>query len=216
LLEAIVLPSVNVCLLAIDEADQLLSTAYKSDFFGMVRGWNSLGALNPVWRKLNVVMIISTHPYLLINSSYQSPFNVALSIDLKDFDETQVRELDSRHGSPIADDNIRSAMDLLGGHPYLTRQALYSLISQRLTWNSLTQVAASDQGPFGRHLRFYRDALQTQPQLVKAMKHVIEQHKLSDEKIIYRLVTAGLIKEVAGEYVCRCKLYEAYFKDKLR
>jgi hypothetical protein len=70
--------------------------------------------------------------------------------------------------------------------------------------------------PSGRHLRFYRDELQRQPQLVRAMKHVIEQHQFSDETILYRLAAAGLIKEVAGEYVCRCKLYEAYFKDKLR
>jgi hypothetical protein len=216
LLEEHVLPSVDVCLLAIDEADQLLDTAYKADFFGMVRSWNSLGAFKPPWHKLNVVMIISTHPYLLIDNPYQSPFNVAISIDLKDFDETQVRELNSRHDGPIDPSKIGVAMELLGGHPYLIRQALYNLVSQQITWDGLARIATNDQGPFGRHLRFYLDELQKHPQLNKAMKSVVEQHKFSDETILRRLTAAGLLKEVAGQYVCRCGLYETYFKEKLR
>lgn len=216
LLEDVVLPSTKVCLLAMDEADQLLGAAYKTDFFAMVRSWNTLQASDPVWRKLNVVMIISTHPHLLIDNSSQSPFNVQQSIDLKDFDEAQVRELNSRHGHPIADGSIDSAMKLLGGHPYLTRQALYSLISQPLTWDKLMQTAASDHSPFGRHLRYYWNELQKQPQLVNAMKYVIEQRKFEDDTILYRLAACGLIKEVGEKYVCRCGLYEAYFKEKLR
>jgi hypothetical protein len=216
-LEEIVLPQVSCpLLLAIDEADQLLDTAYKDDFFGLVRSWNALSAYNLIWQNLNVALVISTHPYLLIEDVYLSPFNVAKSIELKDFNEDQVSDLNQRHGNPLQTEDIPALMNLLGGHPYLARQALYTLVAQKMTWADLTHVATNDQGPFGKHLRFYKDELAKTPKLVKVLRQVMNQGHSSDEDAIYRLVAAGLVKEEAGAYLCRCKLYEAYFKEKLK
>jgi len=58
--------------------------------------------------------------------------------------------------------------------------------------------------------------LKKRPESVKAMRQVIEHHRCSDEAVSYRLIAAGLAKEVAGECICRCGLYEAYFKEELR
>lgn len=146
-------------LLALDEADLLLSEAYRKDFFSLVWAWNSLGAKNPLWCKLNIAMVISTHPNLLIDDVTRSPFNVGMTIDLQDFDEAQVSDLNARHGDPVPPDLIPTVMNLLGGHPYLVRQAFYTLVKERWSWSDLAQKASSEQGPFGQHLRFYRNEL---------------------------------------------------------
>ncbi len=202
-------------LLAIDEADQLLDAPYKTDFFGLVRAWDSLRAYDERWAKLNVAMVISTHPFLLIENTNQSPFNVGLRIELQDFTEAQVSDLNHRHGDPVASEEMPAMMDLLGGHPYLVRQALYTLVDQKLTWDELAKAAVGQQGPFGQHLRFYRNELKQRPELVRAMQQVIAQRRPIEEKALYRLVAAGLVKEVENNYVCRCGLYEAYFREKL-
>jgi hypothetical protein len=202
-------------LLAIDEADQLLAMSYKNDFFGLIRSWNTRAAHKPVWQKLNVVMVISTHPHLLIDNPRQSPFNAGLILDLEDFTQTQVADLNQRHGQPLAEADIPGAMQLLGGHPYLVRQALYTLVTNHMTWASFAQSATYDHGPFGQHLRYYLDEVAQHPSLVRTLKQVIAQGQSTDEKTLHRLANAGLIKEVGGKYVCRCGLYEAYFKEKL-
>jgi hypothetical protein len=215
-LEASVLSKVpSPLLLAIDEADQLLDSSYKTDFFGLIRSWNALSAYNPIWQNLNVALVISTHPYLLIEDTHLSPFNVAKSIDLKDFDEAQVSDLNRRHGTPLLADDIPALMNLLGGHPYLVRQALYTLIDEKMTWPEIAQVATNEEGPFGKHLQFYKDTLAGNPDLVRALKQVINQGRSSDENATYRLVAAGLVKRVGKTHLCRCGLYEAYFKEKL-
>jgi len=69
--------------LAMDEADRLLQTPFHSDFFALVRAWHNSRALDDRWNKLNIVMVISTEPYLLIADPNQSPFNVGLSFTWK-------------------------------------------------------------------------------------------------------------------------------------
>ncbi len=203
-------------LFAIDEADQLLDASCRIDFFGLVRSWNSSAAHDGIWRKLNVAMAISTHPYLLIEDPRLSPFNVGLILDLEDFNESQVAELNKRHHHPLADTDFAAAMNLLGGHPYLVRQALYTLAASRMSWASLVQVAAQDQGPFGRHLRHYLDEIVKHPNLVKALRQVIAQGTSNDENTLHRLSAAGLIKQVGDRYAYRCGLYEVYFGEKLK
>jgi hypothetical protein len=130
--------------LALDEADRLLQTAFYQDFFALVRAWHNSRASDERWNRLNVVMVISTEPYLLIPDVNQSPFNVGLNLYLKDFDAVQVRDLNQRHGSPVTESDFPRLMELLGGHPYLTRKALYTLTIERWTWADLMRVAATD------------------------------------------------------------------------
>jgi hypothetical protein len=86
---------------AIDEADRLLSTPFYSDFFALIRSWYNASAYDDLWQKLTIVLVISTEPFLLISDLNQSPFNVGLKVYLNDFDETQVWDLNQRHGTPV-------------------------------------------------------------------------------------------------------------------
>jgi len=127
-----------------------------------------------------------------------------------------VAELNRRYRSPLADPELARLSDLLGGHPYLTSRALYTLVSDGMTWPELARIAAEQHSPFGDHLRRYLWLLRDKPELSAALKQVIGRHTCPDEATFYRLMQAGLIAG-AGSHSCRCRcrLYELYLKDKL-
>jgi hypothetical protein len=216
LLEKQVLPGLHKpMVLAIDEADSLLQTDFYTDFFGLLRSWHNRRATNPEWEKFNLVLIISTEPYLLIADVNQSPFNVGLRLELSDFTLDQVRDLNTRHGSPVSAGNLPYLMNLLQGHPYLTRRALYALAAEGMSWAEFVRDAPTDQGPFSDHLRHQYWNVRDKPELKQALKEVLNTRRCADEVALFRLLQAGLIKGANDNYVCRCGLYELYLKDKL-
>jgi hypothetical protein len=207
LLEDYILPETKApIVLAMDEVDRLLQTAFHTEFFAMLRAWRNI---------LNMVMVISTEPYLLIDDIHQSPFNVGLMLSLDDFDGAQVRDLNHRHGAPLADDEIPRLMALLNGHPYLTRKALYTLVVERMTWAELTEISATEDSPFSDHLRRYLWLLRDKLELTNAMKSIIRQGTCSDVALFYRLYRAGLVKGSGRACACRCQLYETYLRERL-
>jgi hypothetical protein len=215
-LEDYVLPEFEEpVILAMDEADCLLQTSFHRDFFSLVRSWHNRRASHSQWEKLNIVMVISTEPYLLIDDINQSPFNVGLDLELENFNEAQVRHLNWQHGSPVEEGDLPQLMKLLNGHPYLTRKALYTQVTERLTWGDLAHVAPTDQGPFGDHLRRYHWLLRDEPDLREALRRVIRHNRCPDEMAFFRLLRAGLVKGSGDVCTCRCDLYRQYFEDKL-
>jgi len=217
LLEDYVLPeSDGPIVLALDEADRLLQTYFYKDFFALIRSWHNKRAFDDRWNKLNIMMVISTEPYLLIPDANQSPFNVGLRLYLEDFDDAQVRDLNWRHGSPVKGGDLPQLMELLSGHPYLTRKALYALVTEPLTWAGLMRAAPTDQGPFGDHLRHNHWLLRDRPDLREALRQVVHHNRCDDETALFRLLRAGLVKGSGDVCKCRCDLYRMYFKDKLR
>lgn len=216
LLEEYILPkSDRPIVLSIDETDRLLQTTFCDDFFSMVRSWHNSAALGEPWEKLNLVLVISTEPYLLIPDINLSPFNVGLKLDLEDFNESQMHDLNWRHSSPIQEDDFPAVMKLLNGHPYLSRKALYTLVTEKLSWAELTHVAAAEEGPFGDHLRHQQWLLRDEAELRAALKEVIDHNQCQDEDTLFRLLRAGLVRREGDSCICRCDLYRIYFEDKL-
>ena len=138
-----------------------------------------------------------------------------MTIYLEDFSAAQVADLNLRHGRPIADRDLPHAQDLLNGHPYLTRKALYTLVTDKITWADLTRVAADEQGPFGDHLRRHFLLLRNEADLRSALEQVIRDHRCDDDLAFFRLLQAGLVKGSGDIAQPRCGLYEVYFKDRL-
>jgi hypothetical protein len=211
-----VLPTVSARLvLALDEADRLLDRPFRNDFFALLRAWYNKASYMPLWEKLNLVLVISTEPHLLIQDMNQSPFNVGETLYLEDFTPDQVRDLNRRHPAPLEEHHLPALMDLLGGHPYLTRMALYTLAKRRWRWAQLVDGATDDLGPFGSHLRRYYGLLRDAPALRAALAQILHRRCCDDADAFYRLMRAGLVKghDRACDY--RCGLYRRYFEDKL-
>ncbi len=211
----ILLETSKPLVLGIDEADRLLETDFYTDFFGLIRSWHNSAAYDQIWETLRIVMVISTEPYLLISDISQSPFNVGLKVYLKDFSAEQVQDLNQRHGEPVGSEAFSQLMGLLGGHPYLTRKALYNLVTEKQGWQSFQKSAPNDSGPFGDHLRRQLWLLRDEPDLQKALRQVIQFQRCEDDVARFRLLRAGLIKGSGDYFTCRNDLYQIYFQDKL-
>ncbi len=217
LVEEYVLPEAGArVVLAIDEADRLLRTNFHDTFFGLLRFWHNSRAMNETWENLDIIMAISTEPHLLIKDVTQSPFNVGLKVRLEDFNEAQVRDLNERYRAHLAERDLADFMEMLGGHPYLTRKVLYTLVTQSLTWPELAGLLPAAASPVGDHLRRYLWLISQQPDLYEAVKQILLRGRCPDEMLYYRLSRAGLIKETDSR-ACRfrCRLYETYLKEHL-
>lgn len=203
--------------LAIDEADILFQADFLYDFFGMLRSWHNLRATplkKKLWKRLDLVLVTSTEPYLFIDRDHESPFNVAEVVSLTDFEIGDVRKLNVLHQSPLFDSEVDRLYNLLHGQPYLTRKALY-VVKSGMTPDQLFAQAAEDGGPFGDHLRNYFLRLLKYPEIASALKQIALGRGCADQRIVYRLESAGLVRSEARKTVPRCSLYAEYFGDRL-
>lgn len=207
--------SAGPLVLAMDEVDSIFESDFRSDFFGMLRSWHNSRALQPTWRRLDLILITSTEPYQFVENLNQSPFNVGEVIELTDFTPGQVSDLNRRHGSPLGPDEERRLMSLLNGHPYLVRRALYLIASGYMTAVRLFQTAVEDRGPFGDHLRYHLFRLHHKPALVEAMRQIIRHNSCPDELTFFRLHGAGLVKREDHKEMPRCSLYADFFREHL-
>jgi hypothetical protein len=201
--------------LAMDEVERMFNADFRSDFFGMLRSWHNSRTQDSVWQKLDLVLVTSTEPYLLIENLTQSPFNVGEIADLEDFSPSQVIELNERHGGPLRVGEVRNLMELVGGHPYLVRRGLYLIASERTTTANLLGRSSNDYGPFGDHLRTMLLHIYDKKDLAQALIQVIRNNQCPDERIFFRLRGAGLVRREGSLVVPRCNLYASYFKEHL-
>lgn len=151
LIRAILDGSSSPVVIILDEVDRLFHRPYRGDFFAAVRGWHNNRATDEAWEKLHLILGHATDPALWIENQHESPFNVGDHLRLGDFTHNQVTDLNARHGSPLrSPKEIAGLMDLVGGHPYLVRLALYLLATERWSLARLREEAGKDTGPFGR------------------------------------------------------------------
>lgn len=205
--------------LAMDEVDRIFDRKFRSDFFAMLRNWhNNRGLPLPamkVWKQFDLVLVTATEPYHLIADLHQSPFNVGEVISLKDFTAAQVADLNQRHGSPLSPGQENQLFDLLNGHPYLVRKALYLAASGQKSMDEVLAKADRDDGPFGDHLRYHLFRIYDRPELVQGMLGAVQRNRCEDERIVRLLCAAGLIRQEGKAELPRCQLYGDYFKAHL-
>jgi len=204
-------------LLAFEEVDRLLGRPWQKDFFGMLRSWHNK-RWEEAWAKVDLALVIATEPYLLVDSADQSPFNVGEIVQLGPFDPDSVSELNARYGGPLSASQCQELYELTNGQPYLTRVALYRLVSDpSCTWSALQTSADSDQGPFADHLKALLMLLH-RAGLEEAMREVVKRARVpgDDRLTFYRLRGAGLVTEAGGRTVPANLLYARFFKKVLR
>lgn len=201
--------------LAFDEVDRILGRSYQNDFFSMLRLWHNRRAEpSSVWEEVDLALVIATEPYLLIDSTDRSPFNVATAIEPKAFDRDALADLNGRYGAPLGAAELDDLRELVGGHPYLSRLAFYRVATaQSASFDELYDTAPTHEGPFGDHLRSRLMLLTEQNGLLKAMKQVIAHGSVQDEETYYRLHGAGLAHREGHRVVPANTLYARFFRS---
>jgi hypothetical protein len=212
-----ILPAVDGHLVwAMDEVERVFRYEYAPEFFRLIRSWCSLMRTQaPAFEKLTVVMAYATEAHLFLPDPNESPFNLGKELLLSDFDFAQTAKLNERVGSPVKDTlSLRKLYELLGGQPFLTREALDWLTpSGKLAL--LMVKADAEGGPFGDHLRWLYAMLAQHAALARAVRAFLTAEQAPSEDEFFRLRSAGVFAgDSADTARIRCGLYESYLRKR--
>jgi hypothetical protein len=200
--------------LVFDEVDRLFSYEFATDFFGHLRSWNNYSSLSArsSWELLTTVVITASDAPLFISDVRQSPFNLGTRIEVVDFNLAEVTRLNENYGRPLhRDSEIAAFYDLVGGHPFLVSLGLYSITQSGQSWPDFEQVAISEGGPFGSHLRGLLVQLAREPGALSAAQ-AIARGSFKDEaadSLNWLTLTGVVVRRWPGAKI-RCRLYEGF------
>jgi AAA-like domain/CHAT domain len=213
LLKAIETPLV----LGLDDIDQIFPyTEIAQEFFALLRAWHENGKNEEIWQKLRLIIAHSQEVYVSLKVN-QSPFNVGLSIEIGEFNATQIQELIQRHGLNWSEAEIEQLRSMIDGHPYLLRTALYQIAKGHLTLEEFLKIAPTEEGLFGDFLYHYLLVLEDDNLLKTAMQQVINSDvpvKI-DSVQAFKLRSMGLIESKSNDVQSLCNLYRLYFQEHL-
>jgi hypothetical protein len=199
--------------LGVDEVDRIFPHPdIATDFFGMLRNWFEKGKTHSTWKCLRLVLAYSTEDYSQFRIN-QSPFNVGEPLRLRELTRQQVEELANRYGLNWADRQIDSLMDMVGGHPYLVRLAMYYIGDQQATLEQLLQEAPTEDGIYSDHLHRYWKTLSSNPQLAETIQTVMSAKDPvpMERSLSYQLRSMGLVQYEGNNVRPSCNLYRLYF-----
>lgn len=210
--------SARPLVLCLDDVDLLFPhPEVYEDFFGLLRLWFEKGKTRDRWKKMRLAIIHATDMYIRLNI-HQSPFNVGLPVELKEFSEAQVREFALASELDLSaeqfDVGLEKLMEMVGGHPYLLERAfsyLKNYPSVRLS--ELIDKMPTEEGIYGNHLRQHLQSLKDHEELAIAFKKVaLAHHSVRLEPMTaHCLQSMGLVNISGNEVTPRCHLYRLYF-----
>ncbi|KYC43549.1 diguanylate cyclase [Scytonema hofmannii PCC 7110] len=190
------------------------------DFLPLLRSWYEQAKLVEVWQKLRLVLAYSMEFLLPLNLTH-SPFNIGLTIKLREFTKEQVQDLAHRHGLDWSHgSDADKLMAMVGGHPYLVRLALYHLVSKGGTERHLGQLlqqAPTEAGIYNDYLRQCLLVLREKPQLGDAFREVVfaTSPLQLEPTVAYKLYAMGLVSIEGDRCTPLCELYRLYFREQL-
>src|SRR6476469_4563608 len=209
--------TVQPLVLGLDEVDRIFPhSEIATDFFGLLRAWHERGKNEEIWKKLRLVISHSQEVYIPLNIN-QSPFNVGLPIELPELNQRQVTDLVNRHRLHSSNQELCDLIEMVGGHTYLVRVALYQVARGRITLDSLLKVAPTEESPYYDHLRRHLINLETDAELAATIRQVInsEQPVEIHTREAFKLRSMGLIKFQGNAVMPLCGLYRQYFRHRL-
>ena len=206
--------------MALDEVDRIfVNERVTKEFFPLLRSWNEAPRRGQeIWENMRLLIAYSTEPYAAMDI-YTSPLeNVGLNVTLQDFSPEQVLHLAQRHGLFWTEEDVRLLSEMVGGHPYLVRLALYQIARQEISLSKLLQEAPTDAGIYGDHLRRHLWNLEQHHPCKEAFKQVLvnELPVSLDAVLAFKLRGMGLVNQQGNEVTVRYNIYRLYFRERWR
>ncbi|MGC9528333.1 MAG: AAA-like domain-containing protein [Limnospira sp.] len=210
--------------LALNEVNHLFEyPRVATEFLPLLRSWYEEARQVEVLQKMRLAIVHSTEIYVPLKLN-QSPFNIGLPIRLPSFTAEQVEDLARRHGlGGNIEDLVPQLMEMVGGHPYLVRLALYELVN---SWGGTTgdlsdrlrdifDTATTQAGIYNQHLCELLAILEDQPELLDGLETVVmaEGGTQIEPIVAYKLESLGLVKLTGNKATVGCELYRQYFKS---
>jgi hypothetical protein len=203
--------------IALDEVSHIFEyPTIAREFLPLLRFWHEESKNLEIWQKLHLIISHSTDSYIPLNIN-QSPFNVGMALQLPEFELTQVLELTQRYGLNWGESQVATLMEMIGGHPYLIRLALYYIVRDELNLEQFLATAPTQAGIYSDHLQSYLVALRQYPELEAAYKQVLmaNQPVQIDTIAAYKLYRMGLVNLNNDQVTPSCQLLRLYFRDRL-
>lgn len=216
--EQYLLPQINQPLtLGLDEVDRIFeSHEIADDFFGLLRSLHEEAKRRDIWKNFRLIVVHSTEVYIPIDVN-KSPFNVGLPIELPEFNPQQIQKLAQRYQLDWHTNTVEKIINLVGGHPYLLRLAMYAIAKKDITFSELIKNATTETGIYSDHLRRHLWNLEKYPELKSAMQQIVNGNtpvRLPSAQA-FKLNSMGLVKLQGNDCIPRCYLYYQYFRDRL-
>jgi serine/threonine-protein kinase len=134
-------------------------------------------------------------------------------VELPKLSSTQVLELAQLHQLDWNETQVAQLTDMVGGHPYLVRVALYHIAHGETTLEQLLKQAPTPAGVYGRHLLRHWESLKQTPKLTEIMKKIARSSTpvQVDPTHADSLDSLGLIEHQGNGVIPSCNLYRQYF-----
>ncbi|MCU0534487.1 MAG: AAA-like domain-containing protein [Hydrococcus sp. Prado102] len=205
-------------ILALNRVDRVFEhETIALDFCRLLRGWYDRARQSDrrggIWQQLRLVVVHSTDVYSSLNINSSPLAGVGKVFLLPEFSPQQLKDLAQRYQLNLTDEQIEELMNLIGGHPYLVRQAFDYLKVKQVSWQEFLQISCTESSPFSDCLRQLLWTLQQQPSLAKAFFEVVTSKQpisLSSE-CGFKLQSMGLVNLDGDKYYPKCNLYRQYF-----
>jgi hypothetical protein len=203
--------------LGLDMVDMLFPyPEIATEFFALLRAWHEQAKGDELtWKKLRMVIAHSQEEYPNLDIN-RSPFNVGLPIELPLLNQLQVKELVNSHGLTWTDPQIEQLVNFTGGHPYLTRLALYHIAQNWLTLERLLEIGTTQESPYYNHLRDKDLQLEANNSLKAAFLKIVKSPQPLDSNQInhtdaFKLRSMGLIRFEGNQVMPLGEIYRQYF-----
>ncbi|NEP38836.1 MAG: hypothetical protein F6K25_26065 [Okeania sp. SIO2G4] len=202
--------------LLLDEVDEIFNyPEISKNFFTMLRSWYEESNNFEIWGNLRMVIAYSTEYHGKLDI-YQSPFNVGLPIELKEFTSEQVTQLTYLH--QLDPEIVTPLMSMVGGHPYLIRLALYKMFQDELTIEELLKYAPTETGIYQEHLSRHLETMAEKSKIKVVFQEILKANSPvrlpNKNREVHQLEAMGLIT-IKGDYAQpRCNLYRQYFHER--
>jgi hypothetical protein len=199
--------------LALDNLERIFDYPdLRNSFLGMLRSWHEKGKISELWKKLRLVMAYSTEVNLP-GETHQFLLNAGMPVKLPEFDDQQIQDLARLHQLNWSDRQLETLTNLVGGHPYLIRLAMYEVSCGNIGFDQFLQDAPTEAGIYNHYLRGYLEKLQQFPELAVALKQAIASSEPIEleSRISYQLYNLGLVQRQHNHIKPSCHLYREYF-----
>jgi tetratricopeptide (TPR) repeat protein len=214
----------------VDEIDSTLGLPFTDDFFAAIRAAYNARASDPAYKRLTFVLLGVARPADLIKDRSRTPYNIGLSVDLKDFSlEEASALLPGLETGPISTEQaeaiLKRVLHWTGGHPYLTQKVCDKIAATGVAhWTNeridqvVRRLFLSDEARKESNLQYVSDRIREsrdREKLLRIYRKVLSSKSITDEErdpVKSQLKLAGLLKVTPqGTLAVRNRIYEAVF-----
>jgi hypothetical protein len=196
---------------ALDQFDMLRDTMFHEGASALLADWIERSATREVWQGLRLLLFSATAPDWLMRPLASRPF-AALTQELPDLSLSQLESLCHLHQLAPEPSELQALAAQIGGHPYLSRVALYAAASRGETLGDVLHSRGSTV--FEPFLEACQRRVAAQPGLWPTLLRVLREQPLEalDRLLLPRLERMGIVRRVdldgpQPEYALRYPLY---------